>query len=282
MNYELLYFSPFSFYAIIFSISNCWIQNSHVSNAVFLLPDLKWVLVACWPMSITMLTVIDITNLPWTDFGSGLNTSGVTRNMCSGILWALCVNGSRGWQTNLLPVSSFSVYAAWSLAKHKFKYEIIQNVKTTAEHFNKGRFLPSAEPWMTAEVHAHDIDPEPRCSSLKFISVFWPRACFQNNVPREGLRVAGQRQAHSWHTREFTDCWLWFVLVAPSCLTFCDPWTVAHQAPLPMEFSRQEYWSRLPFPSPGNLPDPRIEPKSSALQAASLPSELWGKTLTLA
>ena len=119
---------------------------------------------------------------------------GVTRNMCSGILWALCVNGSRGWQTNLLPVSSFSVYAAWSLAKHKFKYEIIQNVKTTAEHFNKGRFLPSAEPWMTAEVHAHDIDPESRCSSLKFISVFWSRACFQNNVPREGLRVAGQRQ----------------------------------------------------------------------------------------
>ena len=38
------------------------------------------------------------------------------------------------------------------------------------------------------------------------------------------------------------------------------PWTVAHQAPLPMEFSRQEYWNGLPFPPPGDLPNPRIEP----------------------
>ena len=42
----------------------------------------------------------------------------------------------------------------------------------------------------------------------------------------------------------------------------CDPWTVAHQAPLSMGFSRQEYWSGLPFPSPGDLPDPGIEPVS--------------------
>ena len=50
------------------------------------------------------------------------------------------------------------------------------------------------------------------------------------------------------------------------------PWTVACQAPLSMEFSRQEYWSGLPFPSPGDLPDPGIEPGSPALQADSLPS----------
>ena len=43
------------------------------------------------------------------------------------------------------------------------------------------------------------------------------------------------------------------------------PWTVAHQAPPSMGFSRQEYWSGLPFPSPGDLPDPRIEPRSPAL-----------------
>ena len=42
------------------------------------------------------------------------------------------------------------------------------------------------------------------------------------------------------------------------------PWTVAHQAPLSMEFSRQEYWSGLPFPSPGDLPDPGIKPRSPA------------------
>ena len=44
------------------------------------------------------------------------------------------------------------------------------------------------------------------------------------------------------------------VLVAQLCLTLCDPWTVAHQAPLSMEFSRQVYWSGLPFPSAGDLP----------------------------
>ena len=43
------------------------------------------------------------------------------------------------------------------------------------------------------------------------------------------------------------------------------PWTVAHQAPLSMEFPRQEYWSGLPFPSPGDLPNPRVEPSSPAL-----------------
>ena len=51
-------------------------------------------------------------------------------------------------------------------------------------------------------------------------------------------------------------------------------WTVAHQAPLFMEFSRQEYWSGLPFPFPGDLPDPGIKPRSPALQADSLPSGL--------
>ena len=52
---------------------------------------------------------------------------------------------------------------------------------------------------------------------------------------------------------------------------FATPWTVAHQAPLSKEFSRQEYWSGLPCPSPENLPDPGTEPGSSALQADSLP-----------
>ena len=48
---------------------------------------------------------------------------------------------------------------------------------------------------------------------------------------------------------------------------FVTPWTIAHQAPLSMEFSSQEYWSGLPFPFPGDLPDPGIEPVSPALQA---------------
>ena len=65
------------------------------------------------------------------------------------------------------------------------------------------------------------------------------------------------------------------------------PWTVAHQAPLFVEFSREEYWSGLPFPSPGDLPnpwtepgllpDPGIEQVSWALPADSLLTELWGE-----
>ena len=54
---------------------------------------------------------------------------------------------------------------------------------------------------------------------------------------------------------------------------FVTPWTVGHQAPLSMGFPRQEYWSGLPFPSPGDLPDPGIEPRSPALQADVLTSE---------
>ena len=54
---------------------------------------------------------------------------------------------------------------------------------------------------------------------------------------------------------------------------FVTPWTVAHQAPPSMGFSRQEYWSGLPFPSPGDLPDPGIKPRSPTFQADALTSE---------
>ena len=64
------------------------------------------------------------------------------------------------------------------------------------------------------------------------------------------------------------------VLVTSHVLLFGTPWTVAHQAYLSMKFFRQEYWSRLSFPSPGDLPDPGIKPGSPAWQADSLLSEL--------
>ena len=66
-------------------------------------------------------------------------------------------------------------------------------------------------------------------------------------------------------------------LVTKSCPTLATPWTVACQVPLSMGFSRQEYKSGVPFPSPGDLPDPGIEPRSPTLQAESLQTELWGK-----
>ena len=78
-----------------------------------------------------------------------------------------------------------------------------------------------------------------------------------------------------------------FVSVLCQCLKslshvwlFAIPWTVAHQAPTSMGFSRQEYWSGLPFPSPGDLPKPGIEPRSPTLQADALTSEPPGKPKT--
>ena len=70
------------------------------------------------------------------------------------------------------------------------------------------------------------------------------------------------------------------VVKSLSCVwLFVTPWTVAYQAPPSVEFSRQEYWSGLPFPSPGNLPNPGIEPRSPAFQADALTSEPPGKPI---
>ena len=66
--------------------------------------------------------------------------------------------------------------------------------------------------------------------------------------------------------------------VAQPCPT-AIPWTVVYQASLSMGFSRQGYWSGLPFLSPGDLPDPGIKPRSPALQVDALPSEPPGKPL---
>ena len=66
--------------------------------------------------------------------------------------------------------------------------------------------------------------------------------------------------------------WGWQMYIA-------TPWTVARQAPLSLEFSRQEYWSGLPFSSPRDLPDPGIKPGSPALQAHSLLFETPGKPI---
>ena len=62
-------------------------------------------------------------------------------------------------------------------------------------------------------------------------------------------------------------------LVAKCTQLFVTSWTVAYQAPLPVGFSRQEYWSELPFPSPGDLPNPGIKPRFPVLQADSLLTE---------
>ena len=69
------------------------------------------------------------------------------------------------------------------------------------------------------------------------------------------------------------------VLIAQSCPTLDNNMDYSQQAPMSMEFSRQEYWSGLPFSSSGDLPHPGIEPRPPTLQAESLPSEPPGKPL---
>ena len=72
--------------------------------------------------------------------------------------------------------------------------------------------------------------------------------------------------------------WEWaMVLAFKPCPTLTTPWTITCQALLFMGFSKQEHWSGLPFPFPGDLPDPEIKPGSPAFQADSLPTELRGK-----
>ena len=79
---------------------------------------------------------------------------------------------------------------------------------------------------------------------------------------------------HGLHLRSFQVCTKSKKVKSLSRVwLFMTPWTVAYQAPQSTEFSRQEYWSGLPFPSPGDLPNPGIEPGSPALQADTLLSE---------
>ena len=88
-----------------------------------------------------------------------------------------------------------------------------------------------------------------------------------------------------WATGQMSTCnnvqyllsFIQFSSVPQSCPTLCDPWTVVFYAPLSMAFSKQEYWSGLPFPSSEDLPKPGTDLWSPELQADSLPSELPGK-----
>ena len=129
--------------------------------------------------------------------------------------------------------------------------------------------------------------------------VAYPFSC-RSSRPRNRIGVSGITGGFyiNWAMREapfVSKCCIishgespsWFTHLRPLVETLCvsrsvvfnsaTPWTITHQAPPSVEFSRQEYWSGLSFPSPGDLPDPGIEARSSALQADSSPSEPPGK-----
>ena len=103
---------------------------------------------------------------------------------------------------------------------------------------------------------------------------------FLSASPYWCLKSVSRQTYRFWHQ-------VWFCIVSSVMLSlsrvqlFAIPWTVVRQAPLSMGVFRQEYWSGLPFPSPEDLPNPGIEPRSPALQADSLPFEPQGSPLIL-
>ena len=121
--------------------------------------------------------------------------------------------------------------------------------------------------------------------------VYWPAYRFLRRQLRWSgspisLRIFQFAVIHSqrlWRNEaEWMFFWLWKVKVKSlSCVPlFATPRTVAYEAPLSLEFSRQEYWSGLPFPSPGDLPHPGTEPRSPKLQEGAF--TVWGTRSSLA
>ena len=94
------------------------------------------------------------------------------------------------------------------------------------------------------------------------VHFFWQKPSWESTV-----YMAPMVGACTWHACQVTS-----VMFDSATL-----WTIARQAPLSMGFSRQEYWSGLSFPSPGDLPDPDIKPRPPALQTDDSPTKLWGK-----
>ena len=94
------------------------------------------------------------------------------------------------------------------------------------------------------------------------LSIYLRQKYFEQSIIILALSISGNQKSESESE------------VAQSCPTLCDPVDcIAHQAPRSLGFSRQEYWSGLPFPSPGDLPDPGIESRSPTLQADALTSD---------
>ena len=107
----------------------------------------------------------------------------------------------------------------------------------------------------------------------------WPWLDLGHHAPykQDDLAGAAPGSAGSGDHKETLSLLLLLLLLLLSRFSrvqlFVIPWTVAGQSPLSMEFSRQDYWSGFPFPSPRDLPNPGTEPRSPTLQAGSLPSE---------
>ena len=117
--------------------------------------------------------------------------------------------------------------------------------------------------------------------SSKYIYYYFPHFYFYNEeIKARRNWISYLRLCHTWKSRPQNKSQGSNAELNSLSLVqlFATPWTVARQAPLSMGFSRQEYWSGLPFPSPGDLPNPGIKPGSPAWQADALSSEPPGNS----
>ena len=127
--------------------------------------------------------------------------------------------------------------------------------------------------WQETETPASNYDSEPSCKWV------WPGLLMVTAQPNVLTATSWDTLNQNHPIKPFLNSWptdimKWSEVKSLSHVRlFAAPWTVACQAPPSMGFSRQEYWSGLPFPSPGDLPDPGIEPGSPASQADALPSK---------
>ena len=108
--------------------------------------------------------------------------------------------------------------------------------------------------------HTHTHTKEVKIKCYCTLETQFAKTCDQGKMLKYQIQVASYKplKVKVWKCYSLRHVWL-----------FVTPWTVAHQVPLFMDFSRQGYWSGLPFPSPGDFLHPGIEPRSSALQADS-------------
>ena len=115
---------------------------------------------------------------------------------------------------------------------------------------------------------------------LEWVAVSFSRG-FPQPMDWTCISWSGKRIIYQWTIREAQSLpykevnQLFSAQLLQSCPTLVTPWTVARQAPLSKGFFKQEYWSELPHPPPGNLPDPGTELPSPALQVVSLMPSLW-------
>ena len=113
-----------------------------------------------------------------------------------------------------------------------------------------------------------------RKSSLHYVTMGYTDYCHQVSLTLLGFYIYTHTSTHAFMYMKVK------VKSLSHVRLFATPWTAAYQAPPSMGFSRQECWSGLPFPSPGNLLDPGIEPGSPALQVDSLPTSCEGSPVT--